>query len=350
MRIRRSLPIVFGVLLVAGAVAFVVVLRKHAPPEAARLLPGADGFAYIDLKWMRRANLLGELPPVPHDPAYEQFIQATGIQAERDLEEAAVAVHYPSNSPGPDQNSEMRFSEVMVGHFQAEPLTAYLRKLSNSVEAYRSSDIYSIPLENRTLRVALLGVDTVAASNVADPQVIKGIIDRSRKMASPFGGPALLRQYYKEVPLASLGWGILRIDPTLDKASATPLSPSFLFSKSAVIVASLRYLGSIHLRAEAFTGSDDEAAHLTEKLGTFLDVFRTANISVSPSGTDPDVKALFDSIKVEQKKDRVEVTAMAPVGFLRKMLSEAPTATPLEAPKMPTSAPAVPPAKGKKRH
>src|ERR1700722_160597 len=128
MRIRRSLPIVFGVLLFAAAVAFVVVLRKHAPPEAARLLPGADGFAYIDLKWMRRANLLGELPPVPHDPEYEQFIQATGIQAERDLEEAAVAVHYPSNSQGPDQSSELRFSEVMIGHFQAERLTAYLKK------------------------------------------------------------------------------------------------------------------------------------------------------------------------------------------------------------------------------
>jgi hypothetical protein len=349
MRIRRSLPIVFGVLLVAAAVAFVVVLRKHAPPEAARLLPGADGFAYIDLKWMRRANLLGELPPVPHDPEYEQFIQATGIQAERDLEEAAVAVHYPSISPGPDQSSELRFSEVMVGHFQAERLTAYLKKLSNSVETYRSSDIYSIPLENRTLRVALLGVDTVAASNVADPLVIKGIIDRSRKMASPFGGPALLRQYYKDVPLASLGWGILRIDPKVEKAGGT-LSPSFLFSKPAVIVGSLRYLGSIHLGAEAFTGSDDEAAHLTEKLGTFLDVFRTANISVAPSGTDPDVKALFDSIKVEQHKDRTEVTATAPVGFLRKMLAEAPTAAPAEAPQAPANTPAVPSPKGKKRH
>jgi hypothetical protein len=123
-----------------------------------------------------------------------------------------------------------------------------------------------------------------------------------------------------------------------------------LFSKSAVIVASLRYLGSIHLRAEAFTGSDDEAAHLTEKLGTFLDLFRTANISVSPSGTDADVKALFDSVKVAQHKDRAEVTAMVPVGFLRKMLSEAPTAAPVETPQAPTSSPAVPPAKGKKRH
>src|SRR5437868_5378932 len=67
MRLRRSLPIFIGVLLVAAAVAAAVFLRKHAPPEPARLLPGADGFIYLNLQWMRRANLLGHLNDVPHD-------------------------------------------------------------------------------------------------------------------------------------------------------------------------------------------------------------------------------------------------------------------------------------------
>jgi len=43
--------------------------------------------------------------------------------------------------------------------------------------------------------------------------VIRGIVDRSRKLASPFGGPALLRRYYKYVPLASLGWAIFTVAP-----------------------------------------------------------------------------------------------------------------------------------------
>ena len=47
------------------------------------------------------------------------------------------------------------------------------------------------------------GVDTVAASNHDDPAVIRGVVDRSRRLASPFGGPALLRKYYKRVQLAS---------------------------------------------------------------------------------------------------------------------------------------------------
>ena len=56
MRIRRSVPIVIAVLLIAAAIALVVTLRKNAPPEAARLLPGADGFLYVNLKWIRTFN------------------------------------------------------------------------------------------------------------------------------------------------------------------------------------------------------------------------------------------------------------------------------------------------------
>src|SRR5260370_37836960 len=93
MRIKRALPVLFGFLLVVAAVAAVVVLRKHAPPEPARLLPGADGFVYIDLKWMRRADIANHLPAVPHDPEYEQFIQAAGFPFARDLHERASTMH-----------------------------------------------------------------------------------------------------------------------------------------------------------------------------------------------------------------------------------------------------------------
>jgi len=345
MRIRRSLPILIGVLLVAGAVALMVVLRKHAPPEPARLLPGADGFIYVDLKWMRRVNLLGNLPQVPHEPQYEQFIQATGIEAERDLEEAALAIHYLPNAARAG-SEELRFSEVLVGHFQAERLSAYLRKTASSLESYRSTEIYNIPLQDRTLRVAVLAVNTIAASNVPDPQVIRGIIDRSRKLASPFAGPALLRQYYKEVPLASLAWAVVKVNPVADTSRSGLLSWSFLFPKPTVVVASARYLGSVHLKAAAFTGSSDDAAQLSQKVGSFLNLFHTAQNTTSPSGTDPSVKALFDSLKVAQENSRVVVTAVAPVVFVRKLFSETPADTPASS--QPSGAVTVsPPAKGK---
>ncbi len=322
MRIKRRLPIFLVVLLVAAAVALVVVLRKHAPPEPARLLPSADGFAYINLEWIRRANITGQLPAVPHDPEYEQFIQETGFEFERDLDQAAFAIHYPGK--GDRDFQEARFSEVFVGKIDGERLRAYLHKISGSVEDYGSTDIYVIPLAGRTLRVAILGVDTVAASNNGDPEVIRGIISRSRKLASPFGGPALLRQYYKHVPLGSLAWAILRTSGSSDVAAGSlGLDSSFLFSKPAVVVGSARYLVSVHLRAEAFTGSDEEAQQVTEKVKTFMNLFGSAEISVA-GASDPDVKKLFSSLKVEQHKDRAVLSAVVATNFIRKLVAEAP--------------------------
>jgi hypothetical protein len=325
MRFRRRLPILFGVLLVAAAVALVVVLRKHAPPEPARLLPGADGFMYVNLKWIRRVDFAGQLPPVLHDPEYEEFLQATGFQFERDLDQAALAIHYPANLPGTKAtiSPSPRFSEVFVGKIDGQKLRAYLRRLASSVDPDGSVDIYNIPLEDRTLRVAIISIDTVAASNHPDPQVIRGIIERSRKLASPFGGPALLRQYYKRVPLGSLAWGIFKVAPGSAPLSS-PADLSMLFSQPAVVVVSARYLRAVHLRAEAFAGSEPEAQHASAQLRTFLDLFHTAETTVATPASDPDVKEFFDSLKVEQHDDRAVLTAILPPGFIRKVVAESP--------------------------
>jgi len=335
MRIRRTLPILLSVVVVAAVLTLVVQLRKHAPPEAARLLPSADGFLYVNLQWMRRANVSGDLPKVSHDPEYEQFIAATGFQFERDLDEAAFAIHYPTAIRAGASPEPPRFSEVFVGKFDGERLSSYLRKLSHSVDNYRSIDIYSIPLEDRTVRVAILGVDTVAASNAVDPLVIRGIVDRSRKLASPFGGPAFLRQYYKDVPIASLAWTIFRVQPSA--AGMQPAFLSFLFSKPAVIVSSVRYLGTIGMKTEAVTESEDEARQLSEQVGTFLNLFRNAEITVSGQASDADVKQFFESLKIEQHKERAILTATIPPGFVKKAIAESPEQLSGE-----TAAPAAP--------
>jgi len=327
MRIRRSFPVLLGVLLVAAALTVIVQLRKHAPPEPARLLPGGDGFLYVNLKWIRRANITGQLPPVSHDPEYERFLQATGFEFERDLDQAAFAIHYPEKPPYTTEPP--RFSEVFIGKIDSERLRTYLKRIATSIENYRSIDIYNIPLEGRTLRAALLGVDTVAASNHPDPLVIRGIIDRSRKLASPFGGPALLRQHYKSIPIASLAWGIFRVQPSKAAAGTANSSfLSFLFNKPAVLVASARYLGSVHIRAEALTGDEDEARQVAAQINTFLNVFHSAETNVGSQGTDKDVKKFFDSLKIEQDKNRAVLTAIVPPGFIRKAIGEVPSGGP----------------------
>jgi hypothetical protein len=171
------------------------------------------------------------------------------------------------------------------------------------------------------LRVAILGTDTVAASNHPDAGVIRGIIDRSRKLASPFGGPALLRQFYKRVPIASLAWGIFRLNPQ-GTESSTELA--FPITSPATVVASVRYLRAVHFRAEAFTRDEVQAQQLTAQVNTFLSIFHSAEISVAGQTPDPDVKKALDSLKVEQKSDRTILTALLPTELLRKIVAEAP--------------------------
>ena len=328
MRIRRTFPIVLAVVVVAAAVTLAVQLRKHAPPEPARVLPGADAFFYFNLKSARRANAGKELPAVSHDPEYERFIRETGFQFERDLEEAAFAVHYPAKWPGGGTGGsapEPRFSEVLVGKFHSEKLTAYLRQIAKSIEDYHGVDIFTIRIEGRSLRLAVLTADSVAASNHDDSAVIEGMVDRSKRLASPFGGPALLRQYYKHVQLGSLAWIVARVDPSAPGAAES----SNLFTKPATVVISGSYLSplhlrpnAIHLRAEAFTESPDDARAIADKVTLFIALTRSAETSVGTHGNDADVKALFDSLKVRQEGDRALLTAAMPFGFLRKMLSE----------------------------
>src|SRR5271168_5052312 len=158
MRIRRAFPIALVVVVIAAAVTLAVQLRKHAPPEPARLLPGGDAFFYLDLGWARKANSGKDLPAVSHDPEYERFIRETGFEFERDLDNAAFAVHYPSKWPGGGTGGaspEVRFSEVLEGKFQGERVIAYLRQISKSVESYRSVEIFTIPVDGRSLRVAV---------------------------------------------------------------------------------------------------------------------------------------------------------------------------------------------------
>lgn len=344
MRLRRTLPIILAVLTIAAAVLVAVELRKHAPPEPARLLPGADGFLYANYSWVRRANNGKPFYPVTHDPDYEKFIQETGFDFERDLDAAAFAIHYPKNWPGGGTGGtapEPRFSEVFTGRFDTGKCAAYLKRTAQSVENYNSVDIFTIPLYSRTFRVAILGVDTVAASNHEDPGVIRGMVDRSRRLASPFGGPAFLRRYYRAVQLGSPVWLMARIDPA---------GPGFegwstVFPKSADLVVSASYnplhlplrAGVLHLRAEAWALNDDDAHEIGEKLSVFLAMFHSAEASVGSPGNDPDIKAFFDSLQVRLQDNRVVLMAAIPTEVIRKLAQ-----SPSEIPALSTPPPPAP--------
>jgi hypothetical protein len=322
---RRRFLIPAVVLAIAAAVAVAILLRKAAPPEPVRLLPEAQAYIFINASPLRRANI--QVPPVQFDADYDAFIKQTGFQFERDLDQAAVAVHAPT----PGTQGENRFSEVFVGRFDFDKVRSYLHSLANRVDSYRDLELFNIPHENRTVRVCLLGPDMVAISNVDDPLVIRGIIDRYKRLALPFGGPDLVRKHYRKLPFGTLAWAIADVarGKTNNKAFILPGGFDLFFPPDTVAVVSVRYLGSIDFKAQALTKDEQSAERITEQVSAFLALFRS--LEANASGSDPDVKMFFDSLRIERDGSKAEITAELPKGFLKKILTEPPTPPPVVA-------------------
>lgn len=337
---RHRFWVALAVVLVAAAIATIVFLRSRAAPEAARLLPDSDAVLFVNLRLMRLAHVFSEAPPISYDPEYEQFVKETGFQFERDLDQAAFAVQAPSG-PALDQGffERARYSEIFIGKFDAQRATAYLQKLATSTEDYRGARIYAIPHEDRTVRVAILGLDIVAVSNTADASAIHLMIDKQRAAAWPASGPWLVRAHYRQVPLGSLAWALAFVPGLTSHAPPSlplpggvemPVRPLV----GSTVIASARYMTALHLRIEALTRSEHDAQQLLDMAKTFLALVKSAESSVTQGGADADVKSLFNSVRVEQHGSRVALTATVPQGFIRKALTPpgTPTATPSEAP------------------
>ena len=313
-----------AVLIVAIAgTALWLWLRFSGPPQSARLLPEADAYVYVDLRPLRLASVFASLPPVSRDPDYQAFVEATGFEFERDLDEAAVAVHTPTSSSSPAGNAavparETRFSEVFIGRFDLPRLQTYFTKNSKSVESSGSQQIFVVPVEDRLVRVALLSSRLVMVSNADDPGVIREMIRHEHAMQLP-RGPELVREHYKDVPLGSLAWLLARPGRNLPLPGGIEVP----MPAETTWVGSLRYAGGIDLEAQALTANDQEAQQITENLTGLLALFHSIEVSTQTRGADPDVKALFSSVNVKQQGNRAIITATVPISFLKKLASSA---------------------------
>src|ERR1035437_7438415 len=172
-RTRRTLLIVAAVLVLMTVAIF---LRSKAPPEADRLLPESDGIIYFNLKPVRTFTHFKDLKAPERAPDYQQFVDATGIDWERDLDQVAIALHRMPDPNGP--NGPVAYSMVLVGKLTGQRLNDWLDSHAVSRESYDGHTIYSIPSEGRTVRVAQIGYDMVAVSNTPTPEQIHSMIDR----------------------------------------------------------------------------------------------------------------------------------------------------------------------------
>jgi hypothetical protein len=317
-RTRYSLLLV---LALVAALAVAVWLRKTAPPEAARLLPESDAILYVDLKPLRAATHF-DRTPVAHSPDYQHFIDATGIDPERDLDAAAFALHRMDDPDGP--NGAVAYSEVFEGRFDGARLARYLGTLAKSQEEYAGHTVYTIPVEGRQLRIAQLGYDTIAASNMPTPEQIHAMLDRYRASASPFSGSSLLAARYREVPLLSSAWGIGHVGlPFSERGHIVVFGLALPLPEDTTFVASLRYgVGGLHLRVEQIAPTEADAARSAAALGMLVQLVQAIQPRAAAQADIADAKALralTSSLKIEQHNDRAVLTATLPLELVKKL-------------------------------
>ncbi len=318
-------------LMVALVVA--LVLRKAAPPEAARLLPESDAIVYANLKPVRAATHF-DRTQVSRNPDYQSFIDATGIVPERDLDAVAFALHRMPNPDGP--NGPVGYSEVFEGRFDGERLAHYLASIATAKESYSGHDIYTIAVGDggvtRPLRIAQLGYDTIAASNMPTLEQIHSIVDRHRAAASPFSGSSLLSARYRDVPAFSSAWAIGHIGlPFSDRGYISIVGLQLPLPEDTTFVASLRYLGTVHLRIEQIAPTDVDAAHAVETLTTLLTLVKSVQqtqMQMPNAAPDTGLREVMSSAKIEQHKDRAVLTANIPLELIKKLATPSPETRP----------------------
>ena len=330
-RTRYSLLLMLALML---ALVVVLVLRKAAPPEAARLLPESDAIVYANLKPLRVATHF-ERTQVTRSPDYQQFIDATGIVPERDLDSVAFALHRMDDPNGP--NGPVGYSEVFEGRFDGERLARYLATIATAKENYAGHDIFTIPVGDgkatRPFRIAQLEYDTIAASNMPTPEQIHSILDRHRSAASPFSGSSLLSARYRDVPAFSSAWAIGHIGlPLSDRGYISILGLKLPLPEDTTFVASLRFLGALHLRIEQIAPTDAEASHAVETLTTLLVVLKSVEqtqMQMHPNAaSDASFFELMNSAKIEQHKDRAVMTANIPLDLVKRLTTPSPEGRP----------------------
>lgn len=326
MRRARLYSLLLALVLIA-ALAVTVWLRKQAPPEVARLLPESDAIVYVNLKPVRSMTHL-ERTTVARSPEFQQFIDETGFVPERDLDEVAFALHATGDPTGP--NGPVAYSEVFAGRFDGDRLRRYLRSLASGMETYAGHEVYTIPVGDptvkgaRQLRVAQMGYDMVAASNMPTSEQIHLMLDRYRAAAAPFSGSSLLSARYSDVPLFSSMWGIGRIGlPFSDKGRVTIFGLGLPIPEDTMFVASLRYTGSLRLRVEQIAPTEADAARAADVLTTVVGLLRSVERAQPREADDAAALKALDSLTVEHRRDRAVVTGTVPAEVMRRIFTSA---------------------------
>lgn len=317
-RTRRTLAIVAAAIVLLAVAIF---LRSKAPPEPARLLPESDGIIYVDLKpfrvLLRHEHEKIEPPKRVRD--YQDFVNATGIDWEKDLDQVAIALHRMPNPNGP--NGPVAYSMVLVGKITGPRLNNWLGAHAASREVYAGHTIYNIPSEGRTVRISQIGYDVIAVSNTPTPEQIHSIIDRRSTAAWPFAGSTLLRQHFHDVPLLAFAWGVGQIGlPFSQSGAISILGFQLPLQNNSTIIASvsptLPVPHALRVRLEEIAPDEQAARRQSAALASLVTMARGFTAPLASNAANNGLRQLLSTAAVTQRHDRVLITAMLTPAFM----------------------------------
>lgn len=341
-RTRTPALLTLAALALFGIIAL-LLWRISRPPEIARLLPEADAILFADLRPIRLATHLDRDPPT-RSRDYQNFVDATGIVPERDLDQAAFAL---TRRPDPTGiNGPVAYTELFVGRFDPARLERYLRTLTPTTETYTGHAIYVLHMmestpaptapnpdttpvptnaaAGRDLRITVVRPGLLAVSNTPTPEQIHAILDHARSGAFLSTAPSLLTDRFPDVPRLSTVWAVGRLGlPLAADGHLTLLGLTLPIPADQSFVLSLRYVGVLRLRIEALTASPDAALEEAGALTSLAGLARSLFTAQPDTHLSPDLIAALDSLRIEPHASRAILTASLPLALARQLTGSA---------------------------
>jgi len=299
-RVLLVIAVVLVVVAIAAAVTYTVIRR---PGKSVYLLPDGNIMAYVSFKPFHYTDLGTQ--NFESNPEYQEFVAKTGFHYQKDLDSVA----FSGRTTG-ELNGDV--SGIITGTFDEARLNSYLQgKPGVETESYGGKTILAMRESNQTLRYCILDSTTVAFTAGPSSESIHSIIDKSRGSGSM---PQLLSDYYGEVPFASVGWAIVRVPDLGGQEGPGGINLDYL--KNSVAIISVRYTGSVRVRAEMIAQNEADATKIFQALNGMVAMGRA--FAQSGQNRDKDLENLIDNSKLEQSGKHVVLNIVVPQEVIKK--------------------------------
>jgi hypothetical protein len=140
-----------------------------------------------------------------------------------------------------------------------------------------------------------------------------GIIDRSTGATST---PRLLKDHYGDVPFGSVAWAIARVPASSELMPTAAGGMNLDFLQDSVTILSVRYSGSVRLRAEFISANQKGADQVFHALNGFLELARAGQ---GMRNQDKDLATVVEGTQLQQNGSRVVLNIVVPQDAVARM-------------------------------